>query len=455
MRNYRGQKPEETEELNRLRERFLEETAGFAAGMRERHSTAAGKSRVLYNLMVKLDIQKKLKAQEEAFARQGEAALQKEYAQIYGIVMKFLDKVVEVLGDEPCSLRDYQKILEAGLTEIQVGLIPPASDQVLVGDIERTRLKHIKYLFFVGLNEGLVPKPVSKAGILSEQDRERLQAAGRELSPTAREEMYRQRFYLYLSLTKPSEGLFLSFCKADAGGQPLLPSYLAGVILGLFPALKIRDLAAEQHKTRGLETPAGIQERFLQALHRVLEGGQDPAFGALYHWYGKNPERKRKRSLLLEAAFFENHTSGIGRAAARALYGKVLANSATRLELFSSCACAHFLRYGLNLQERVRYEFTPADMGTVIHQALECFSGNWKRGDCPGGNFRMNSGRVWQMSLWKRLPGTTATPFSTAAAAAPGRFSGSAGSCAGRSGFFRSRSAGDVLTRKGQRSPFP
>ena len=78
--------------------------------------------------------------------------------------MKFLDKVVEVLGDEPCSLRDYQKILEAGLTEIQVGLIPPASDQVLVGDIERTRLKHIKYLFFVGLNEGLVPKPVSKAG---------------------------------------------------------------------------------------------------------------------------------------------------------------------------------------------------------------------------------------------------------------------------------------------------
>ena len=194
------------------------------------------------------------------------------------------------------------------------------------------------------------------------------------MSPTAREEMYRQRFYLYLSLTKPSEGLFLSFCKADAGGQPLLPSYLAGVILGLFPALNIRDLAAEQHKTRGLETPAGIQERFLQALHRVLEGGQDPAFGALYHWYGKNPERKRKRSLLLEAAFFENHTSGIGRAAARALYGKVLANSATRLELFSSCACAHFLRYGLNLQERVRYEFTPADMGTVIHQALECFS---------------------------------------------------------------------------------
>ena len=81
---YRGQKPEETEELNRLRERFLEETAGFAAGMRERHSTAAGKSRVLYNLMVKLDIQKKLKAQEEAFARQGRLPCRKSMLRFTG-----------------------------------------------------------------------------------------------------------------------------------------------------------------------------------------------------------------------------------------------------------------------------------------------------------------------------------------------------------------------------------
>ena len=99
--------------------------------MRERRSTAGRKTRVLYELIVKVDAQRKLKAQEETFARRGEAALQKEYAQIYGIVMRFLDKIVEVLGDEPMSLRDYQKILEAGLAEVQVGLIPPASDLYL------------------------------------------------------------------------------------------------------------------------------------------------------------------------------------------------------------------------------------------------------------------------------------------------------------------------------------
>ena len=86
-----------------------------------------------------------------------------------------------------------------------MGLIPPAADQVMIGDIERTRLKDVKILFFVGINEGVIPKPVSRAGILSEPDREYLQKQEIELAPTAREEMYMQRFYLYLNLTKPSE----------------------------------------------------------------------------------------------------------------------------------------------------------------------------------------------------------------------------------------------------------
>lgn len=55
--------------------------------------------------------------------------------------MRLLDKMVEILGDEKVSAREYQQLLEAGLTEAKVALIPPSSDQVLVGDMERTRLK--------------------------------------------------------------------------------------------------------------------------------------------------------------------------------------------------------------------------------------------------------------------------------------------------------------------------
>ena len=268
----------------------------------------------------------------------------------------------------------YQQILEAGFQETQVGLIPPGNDQVLVGDIERTRLKHIKVLFLVGINEGIIPKPVSKAGILSEADREYLKQHSVELAPDAREEMYRQRFYLYLNLTKPSDRLYLSYCKSDAKGSALLPSYLIGMICAMFPGIAIRKIAMCSPRER-LETPQGTMEVFLEGLQNLRKGRAEADFLELCRWYQRDEVRRRQLDWMMQAVFYEKPQTGIGRAAARALYGKILTNSATRLEQFASCAFAHFLQYGLQLKEREKYEFNAADMGNVMHKTLERFSG--------------------------------------------------------------------------------
>ena len=65
---------------------------------------------------------------------------------------------------------------------------------------------------------------------------------------------------------------------------------------------------------------------------------------------------------------------GIGRAVARALYGTVLSGSVTRLEQYAACAYAHFLKYGLELEERQRYELASSDLGNLFHQSIDlCF----------------------------------------------------------------------------------
>ena len=56
---------------------------------------------------------------------------------------------------------------------------------------------------------------------------------------------------------------------------------------------------------------------------------------------------------------------------ARQLYGTVLTNSVTRLELFARCAYAHFLEYGLKLSERETYSFAALDMGSMFHEILQ------------------------------------------------------------------------------------
>ena len=93
-------------------------------------------------------------------------------------------------------------------------------------------------------------------------------------------------------------------------------------------------------------------------------------FPELYRWYEKDENRKKELDRLMQAVFFENPQTGISRAAARALYGPVLNGSATRLEQFASCAFAHFLKYGLLLREREKYEFNAADMEMCIRDRV-------------------------------------------------------------------------------------
>ena len=371
--------PEELGALNDLRQRFCDSLSAYVEGMRDRTATAGRRTEVLYQLLAQGQIQQKLKAYENRFHQEGRAALEKEYSQIYGKLMSLLDKLVEVLGQEYTPMSAYQQLLEAGFQETQVGLIPPGIDQVLVGDMERTRLKNIKVLFLVGVNETIIPKPVKKGGILSEPDREFLKSQSADLAPTAREEMYRQRFYLYLSLTKPSDLLYLSYSRTDAAGTARGPAYLIAMIQRMFPGLSIGQAGGEETWRERLETPLGERELLLQGLRQLRDREPDPEFLELCRWRQLSPKGRRELSWLLQAAFYANPQTGIGRAAAQAVYGKVLTNSATRLEKFASCAFAHFLQYGLRLQERERYEFNAADLGNVMHAALERFYHNLTR----------------------------------------------------------------------------
>jgi ATP-dependent helicase/nuclease subunit B len=145
----------------------------------------------------------------------------KEYAQVYKIVMDLLDKMVGLLGDEKVTIREYLDVFEAGIEDVKIGVIPMTIDQLVVGDIERTRLNDIKVLFFMGANENVIPKSKSSGGIISELDRELLADKGVELSPNSKQALFIEQFYLYMNLTKASDKLVITFSKIDGEGKTI------------------------------------------------------------------------------------------------------------------------------------------------------------------------------------------------------------------------------------------
>lgn len=371
IRTYRGQAPEECVLLNKIRIRLVDMWEPFCKKMKEPGARVEDYARALYGYICENHIEEQLKDYEEQFKSEQNQAMVKEYSQIYRIVMDLLDKLVEILGEQQVRPREFKEILDAGLTEAKVGVIPPTSDQVLVGDMERTRLKEIKVLFFVGVNEGKIPKEQQAGKLLSDLNREELKSPledlGLSLAPTAKEDLYTQKFYLYLNLTKPSEKVFLSYSRMDGSGQAMSPSFLISQVERLFPKVE-----REEEIPLFLESPYSALDKLSEQLRSTQK--ESPLFEELLSWFQSQDKFRPLVQGLIDGAYYMNPQDGISKGVAHALYGVDLENSATRLEQFAKCACSHFLLYGLQLRERARYEFSMADLGTLLHDSLDLFA---------------------------------------------------------------------------------
>ncbi len=369
----KGMKEEELEPLNILREKALHGLKELKDCLKAKDADAVSMTRGLYDYLTGLGIQEKLKTREVRFEKEGNFSLAKEYSQIYGMVMELFDKLVQLLGACQMDLAEYAELLDAGFSEMKVGLIPAGTDQVVVGDMERSRLKDVKILFFAGVNEGSVPREKSRGGLLSEMDRELLAEQEVELAPTSRQETCIQKFYMYLNLTKPSKRLILSWSMADGDGKSLRPSWLIASIRELFPKVEIHT-EADQSLSGLLAAPEGSLTELTEAIQAAKEQKETELQRALIRWYAGQQDWQRQLDRLLDAVFYVKQEQPIGHAVARALYGTLLEGSVTRLEQFAACAYAHFLQYGLRLHEREISGLQAVDMGNVFHDALKYFS---------------------------------------------------------------------------------
>ncbi len=377
---YRGAGSLNLDQLNAFRKEIMKPMEALRDAMRREDRTVRTMNEAVIAWLEACCVEEKLNCCREGFERDGQFGLAKEYAQIYERVTELFDRLTGLLGDEKLTLKEYMEVLDAGFSEIRVGVIPATVDRVTVGDITRTRLDQIRILFFIGVNEGVVPSRKDSQSLLTDMDREVFRRFRVQLAPTTKEDTFTQRYYLYLLLTKPSERLILSYSLLDAAGKSRRPSGLIGELVRMFPRLTVREIKADPGQI--VSKTAG-KELLIRGLRAYAASDSEPEYGegavgagffTLYRWFAANPEYAGMIKRLTDAAFYSYEERGISKTAARALYGSVLQGSVTRLEQYAACAYAHFLSYGLELMERQEYRIAAADMGNLFHGAIDlCF----------------------------------------------------------------------------------
>ncbi|MBO6112833.1 MAG: PD-(D/E)XK nuclease family protein [Lachnospiraceae bacterium] len=355
--SYKGIRAEEIEAAELVRKRvydLLKPLYDIRNGATVREYTTA-----LYELGIKLGIEEKTRELSYRSEEAGDSVRKMEFDQVYGLIMELYDSLVSLMGDERMDIEEYSGMIDAGLSEIRVGTLPPSNDCVMAGDLTRSRFNDIKVLFIMGLCEGNIPDQGSNGGIISDMDRQFLKKGDFELAPTAEEKTDTSKFYYYMNILKPVKELILSYPENGEDGTVKRPSFFLKETKKLFEDIKIEEGLNSQKIFDASDALISFCEKI---------GEEDEAY-LLFRALGENRD-----TLNIIDSHFKTGTDVLSREAAKALYENKAGESATELEKYAACAYAHYLQYGLGLRERLDFEFEARDIGTFLHEVLKNYS---------------------------------------------------------------------------------
>ncbi len=338
--------------VNGLRRRVYGPLSRLAEGLKQ-GETAREKVNALYGFMEELSLQDALECRLRAQAEAERLQDAEETAQLWEILCGVLDQFVEILGDEPMETDEFTRLFRQVLTQYSVGTIPVSLDQVSVSGVGRNDRHTARHLFLLGVNDHVIPSPAAPGGILNADDREELAQRGIELAPSGMEQMGIELQNLYAALAQPTDSLTVSYPVMDASGGVLRPAFVTDRLRALFPGLSLEKESGRDYR---LTAP-------LPALESAVPGG------ALWRYIGEQDALRPRLEAMERAASMKR--GRLSPQAVRALYGRRISMTASRLERLRSCHFAYFMEYGLQAKPRTPAAFDAPQIGTFLHYLLE------------------------------------------------------------------------------------
>ncbi len=378
--------------VNEARRCFLEHLdpwltfASSGGGHTGREWTAA-----IHRLLERLSVGKTLRTWADQAEQDGDLDQAEEHRQVWLDVMSFLDDLGYAFADLTLTTEELADVLEAGLSNLTLGLVPPMIDQVLVGSIERSRHPSIKAAVVLGFNDGVFPQRLKEDSILNDDDRSLLTRRGVGIGPPARNRVLDESLLAYVALTRASTAVVVTYATADEEGKSLLPSPYISSLLAACPGLRRVALGdpARQRATWDILTTGDLTSRLVMEFRSRpgIDGDDKDVRGRWNELYqlsvvscqpsvlssqlsdGFQPVRYRRAMSALD----ERNEAGLSPQSVEQLFAGPLRTSVSQLETFATCPFKYFARYVLRLGERPEAALAPVDVGKVHHAILEDF----------------------------------------------------------------------------------
>ncbi len=329
----------------------------------------------LFVLIDKLGARQKLAEWIDAARKAEQHELADEHDQAWEKVCELFDQLIELMGDEPATMEDFARIVEAGLEQFELAIAPPTVDQVLVGAVDRTATGDVKATLVLGLNEGVFPRIWHDESILSDAERTELRRRDFDVDPATERMTLDERFWGYIALTRASHHLYLSRVTADDAGRPNAPSMFWEELRTLLPDAPLTQLPKSGMTLSAVTSARRLVTAVVQWVRSGEEPKPDSPWPALYQYLAINhsslPAHIGRMVKQAWPALAYVNDASLAAATAAALFPLPLAASPRRFEIFATCPYKHFAKYGLGLAKRDESPLAEVNLDRAYHTALE------------------------------------------------------------------------------------
>lgn len=374
-----GENEEELKQINTIRKKVVEPLLKFREKL-SHQNTAQEISKEIYKFLEENNFYSKLNEKISILEKNGELRLANDYKLSAENLISVLDEIVAFFKDEKITFEKYSEILKTGLNYRELGSIPQTIEQVVLGDVDRSRSHKVRAVFILGMNDGVFPSINKNEGFFNDKDREILKGLGLELAKGTLEMLFDEEFNIYKALTTAEEKLFLSYASSDKDGASLRSSVIITKIKKMFTELKEESDVVKKHTE--VSSQKSTFDELLYNLREYKNGEEiDPIWFEVYKWYEKNDAWGNKLNNALKGLDYTNKADTISQDNIEKLYGKKLKTSISKLEQYKECPFSFHLKYGLKLKEADEFKLKSIDTGSFMHDVVDAFFEEVKQED--------------------------------------------------------------------------
>ncbi len=353
----RGAKIFNLKKLNEMRKAVIKQVLGFDTGKKN----AAGWAIEIYKLLEHAEIISTINGEKirlEKLGRLDEAA---ETAQSWNVIINILDQLNTISTDEILELDDIIDLLTESFLNVQIGILPTGINNVIVGDVGRSKAASVKCSFILGANEGLFPAPMAEGAIFTDNELSELKQKG---VTAGRDKEFRKSessFNLFSAVTAPEKMLNISYDCSNGGESALIVER----IKSLFP-----NIITESAYIDPMVSPTAAFSASAKALGAI--GDSRP--------YNDGTWKEGMASLMKSKQYAENIDKMYNFAAGGSIHHNImqtkdgnLVASVSQLEQYAKCPFAYMISYGLYPADNPSPDILNVSSGAYLHKVMEEF----------------------------------------------------------------------------------